>query len=56
MCTASICENPAKYTKHAPSIDAPMAAVRRWLRVAVLVAECEVLLMIDMARPFQVSG
>jgi len=33
-----------------------MAAVRRWLRVAVLLAECEVLLTIDMARPFQVSG
>ena len=56
LCTASICEKPAKYTRHAPRIDAPMAAVRRWLRVAVLVAVCEVLLMIDMARPFQVSG
>ena len=33
-----------------------MAAVRRWLKVAVLLAEGEVLLMIDMARPFQVSG
>jgi hypothetical protein len=32
-----------------------MAAARRWLRVVVLLAECEVLLMIDMARPFQVS-
>lgn len=47
---------PAKYTRHAPRIDAPMAAVRRWLKVEVLLAECEVLLMIDMARPFQVSG
>ena len=54
--TASIGEKPAKYTRHAPRIDAPMAAVRRWLRVEVLLAECEVLLMIDMARPFQVSG
>jgi hypothetical protein len=29
-----------------------MAAIRRWLKVAVLLAVCEVLLMIDMARPF----
>jgi hypothetical protein len=33
-----------------------MAALRRWLRVAVLLVVCEVLLMIDMARPFWVSG
>ena len=56
MCTASIWENPAKYTRHAPRIDAPMAAVRRWLKVAELLAVCEVLLMIDMARPFRVAG
>jgi hypothetical protein len=56
LCTASMCEKPAKYTRHAPRIDAPIAALRRWLRVEVLLAVCEVLLMIDMARPFQVSG
>ncbi len=56
MCTASMCEKPAKYTRHAPRIDAPMAAVRRWLRVAVVLAVEAVLLMIDMARPFRVSG
>ena len=56
MCTASICEKPAKYTRHAPRIDAPMAAPRRWLKVVVLLAVCEVLLMIDMARPFRGSG
>src|SRR3546814_9748228 len=43
LCTASIWENPAKYTRHAPRIDAPMAAVRRWLKVALVLAVCEVL-------------
>jgi hypothetical protein len=33
-----------------------MAAPRRWLRVAVLLVLDEVLLMIDMARPFRGSG
>ena len=33
-----------------------MAAVRRWLKVAELLVVCEVLLMIDMARPFRVAG
>jgi len=33
-----------------------MAAVRRWLKVEVPLAADEVLLMIDMARPFGVSG
>ena len=51
-----MCEKPAKYTRQAPRIDAQTAAVRRWLKVEVRLAECEVLLMIDMARPFQVSG
>jgi hypothetical protein len=52
-----MCEKPAKYTRHAPRIDAKMAAVRRWLKVAVLeIVVLLVLLMIDMALPSGVSA
>jgi hypothetical protein len=53
-----MCEKPAKYTRHAPRIDAQTAAVRRWLRVVVVLAVLlwSVLLMIDMALPSGLSA
>jgi len=52
-----MCEKPAKYTRHAPRIDAQTAAVRRWLKVVVVLAVLwSVLLMIDMALPSGLSA
>jgi hypothetical protein len=53
-----MCEKPAKYTRHAPRIDAQTAAVRRCVRVVVALAELlwPVLLMIDMAFPCGLSA
>jgi hypothetical protein len=52
-----MCEKPAKYTRHAPRIDAQKAAVRRWLKVEVVLAVLlAVLLMIDMALPSGLSA
>jgi lipopolysaccharide/colanic/teichoic acid biosynthesis glycosyltransferase len=55
-----MCEKPAKYTRHAPRIDAQTAAVRRWVRVVVVLAVLAVLwpvlLMIDMALPSGLSA
>lgn len=49
-------ENPAKYTRHTPRIDAPMAATRRWPSVVVLAVAWRVLVMVDMALPSGQSG
>jgi CHASE3 domain sensor protein len=57
-----MCEKPAKYTRLAPRIDAQQAAVRRWLRVVVVLIVLflsvllAVLLMIDMALPSGLSA
>jgi hypothetical protein len=55
-----MCEKPAKYTRLAPRIDAQKAAVRRWLKVVVIVLFLSVLLavllMIDMALPSGLSA
>jgi hypothetical protein len=57
-----MCEKPAKYTRLAPRIDAQKAAVRRWLRVVVVLIVLflsvllPVLLMIDMALPSGLSA
>ncbi len=47
-----MCEIPAKYTRHAPSSAALMAAVRRCVRVELDVAEW-LLLMVVMAFPLE---
>ncbi|MCY1216007.1 hypothetical protein D9M72_278690 [compost metagenome] len=39
LCTASMCEKPAKYTRDRPTRPAPMASTRRWARVEEEAAE-----------------
>ena len=55
LCTAAMCENPAKYTRHAPSSAALMAAVRRCVREELAAAEW-LLLMVVMAFPLETLG